>query len=281
MVTDKMKKLTKSDSNPHFFGNYCLVYATINLSSVGKTVKLLNTLSARGVNVSKILEYEVDSESKCTIVDFERYQDGWILSSKISGMPIHDDITYIKATKDISDIDLLTSYYKALRTYSKNIATYVNLSQDVIDKLVVDYYAIYKSELMMDVSVNNVLFDGVRFGFINLRYSEGAKNKLGFFIRELLDLIIFQPPYILLESGTIIDDIPREMYNSLSNNIKLLLDKIMAALSNLPISRKKIENDVLSYLVTKENLIHGGISQDELLNKLYMVYIEDEKKEYC
>lgn len=276
MITDKMKQLAKSDTITCFIGDNCVSYRTINLSSIGKTIKLLDMLSKKGVNTNKILEYEIDNDSVCSIIDFERYQDGWILSTKLEGNPIHDDITYIRQTDDISAVDLLARYYEALRTYSRNIAMYANAKQEVIDKLVLDFFTIYKSDLMLDVNVNNVLFDGKSFGFINLYYSDGAKNKLISFIRSLLDLVIFQPPYILLNDGTIIDDIPNEMYSSLSTNIKLLLDKLIEALSKLPISSFKVEKDVINYLVTKENLIHGGISQDDLLSK-----ISSKKKEYC
>lgn len=275
MITDEMKKA--SLNAPYYVDNYCIEYKTINLSSIDKNIKLLDTLFREGINVSRIIDYEIDSNSKCDNIDFEKYQEGWVLSSNMHGNKIHDDITYIKED-DMSDVDLLAAYYESLRNYSKNIAMYASTSQDVINKFVSDYYTIYKSELMMEISVNNIRFDGEKFIFTNLYYSEGSKTKLVSFVRELLDLIIFQPPYILLDNDTIIDDIPREMYTSLSSNIKILLDKILYALSKLSISKTRIEKDVVSYLITKENLIRGGISQDDLLAKLSN---KEGKKEYC
>lgn len=267
MITDKMKKLTCSNNRPHFINDVCVEYKTICLSYIDKTIKLLNTLFDKGVNVNKILEYEIDDKVKCNNMDFEKYQDGWVVSTRVTGNHIHDNTTFIKRDNE-SDVELLAKYYEALRVYSKNISMYANVQQEIIDKFVRDYYVIYKSDLMMDANVNNVLFDGDKFSFINLYYNEGTKNKLGFFIRDVLDLLIFQPPYILLEDDSIIDDIPVEMYSSLSTNIKLLLDSIMLALSKLPISSFRVEKEVIDYLTTKESLIHGGINQDDLLSKL-------------
>lgn len=282
MITEKLKELTKRDSNSqqvnassYFAGDNALVYATIDAVRINDDMKLIDKLKSSGINVFEIRAYSLDEDEFVDYIDEEEYQDGWIVEQRAKGHHIHEPSEVILIGNSDEVAQGYSDYFKALRKYASNMAEYANASQKHFDKFIRDYLTIEQTPLIVEPKVTNFYYDKEDgFSFVNLHsYGNDKRFEIGEFVQNVLNVLIYQPPHIVVydelskqsNKSIIIDGIPNEIYDGLKVNVVKVLDNIIMALRHAPIRQKIVDNSLEKYFEVKSNLFRGGINQDDII----------------
>ena len=281
-ITEEMKEMTQLlgqydvKSNCYYIGNYALLYEDLCHETVDLNVTLLQDMKNKGVNAMGILDYSFDDTKEPIRIGSITTQSGWLLQERAKGKPIHTESEFINIDRTCNSIDIMTDYYEALRRYSSEIAIIANASQDQFDAFIKDYYTLSESPLAIDQNINKIYYDNEKgFSFVGLKVNGKKPIRDTMAIIKILNLLIYQPPILVAkykDYSTVIDDIPNEIYAGLTKNVQIILDKTIVGLRKVPVRRTFIDNDIDHYCEMKSNLIVGGISQDDLKNKIDNVF---------
>ncbi len=275
-LTDEMIQETiRNNQKFNIYDDKCvLLYKKfpVKNTEIDKYIKTLESLKEKGVNTPLILDYHIVETSEFG------YCKAVILEEKADGTTLDLNPIYINLKNESIDFKKVSdSYLSALDSYINEIENRANVSQNMYDKFLTDFFLINNSNLQIDPKPLNFYFSSSS-GFTFIDINGVGENGLNYLPMYFLGAVLgYGVPNLKIHSTNCMY-IDNDRLKRLTNGYQTIISKVLVALEKYGYSRKYILKDTPNWLnqLNRLNLVE---SLDDLDIKLENDFIRIKKEE--
>jgi len=192
------------------FGDYILLYGSIDRNNIDRKINIINSYIERGFNIAPTLEYKYDENSKIsTYANGDSYQKGWTMQSRAKGKELERNVSDMLY---ISSLDKFNEQYLAIKEAKQKYIDLLTAQTDIdevhLRKFITDYQTILEEGILqVDPSkASNFFYDANKgFTFIDIGINQPPyekSNQYSYLPKHIFWNVFPQlPPLNIRESG--------------------------------------------------------------------------------